>query len=56
MVRVLIDALLPGGVGDAARAKLTAFVADGKPTGDRLDRRAREAAHAILSMPEYQLA
>ena len=56
VVNVLIDALLPGGVGDAARSKLTAFVADGKPTGDKLDRRAREAAHAILSMPEYQLA
>jgi len=55
-VRVLIDAFLPGGVGDSARAKLTAFVADGKPTGAALDRRVREAAHAILSMPEYQLA
>ncbi len=56
VVRVLIDALLPGGVADAARSRLTAFVADGKPAGDRLDRRAREAAHAILSMPEYQLS
>ena len=56
VVRVLIDALLPGGVGDAARTKLTTFVADGKPAGDKLDRRVREAAHAILSMPEYQLA
>jgi hypothetical protein len=35
---------------------LTAFVADGKPAGAALDRRVREAAHAILSMPEYQLA
>ncbi|HVS37037.1 MAG TPA: DUF1800 domain-containing protein [Gemmataceae bacterium] len=56
VVRVLIDALLPGGVSDSARTKLTTFVADGKPTGDKLDRRTREAAHAILSMPEYQLA
>ena len=56
VVRVLADAFLPGGVGDTARAKLTAFVADGKPAGDALGRRAREAAHAILSMPEYQLA
>ncbi len=56
VVRVLIDAFLPGGVGNSARAKLTAFVADGKPTGAALDRRVREAAHAILSMPEYQLA
>jgi hypothetical protein len=56
VVSVLTDAFLPGGVGDAARTKLTAFVADGKPAGDRLDRRVRETAHAILSMPEYQLA
>jgi hypothetical protein len=56
VVRVLIDALLPGGVGETARTKLTAFVADGKPAGEQLDRRVRETAHAILSMPEYQLA
>ncbi len=56
VVRVLLDAFLPGGVGESARARLTAFVADGKPTGDALGRRARETAHAILSMPEYQLA
>jgi hypothetical protein len=56
VVRVLIDAFLPGGVGNSARAKLTAFVADGKPAGAALDRRVRETAHAILSMPEYQLA
>ena len=56
VVRVLVDAFLPGGVGESARAKLTAFVADGKPAGDALGRRVREAAHAILSMPEYQLA
>ena len=56
VVRVLLDAFLPGGVGEAARGKLVAFVADGKPAGDALGRRAREAAHAILSMPEYQLA
>jgi hypothetical protein len=56
VVAVLIDAFLPGGVGNSARAKLTAFVADGKPAGAALDRRVREVAHAILSMPEYQLA
>jgi Protein of unknown function (DUF1800) len=56
VVRVLVDAFLPGGVGDTARKKLTAFVADGKPAGEAMDRRVREAAHAILAMPEYQLA
>jgi uncharacterized protein (DUF1800 family) len=56
VVRVLLDTFLPGGVADKARAKLVAFVADGKPDGAALDRRARETAHAILSMPDYQLA
>jgi hypothetical protein len=31
-------------------------VADGKPTGAALDRRVRETVHAMMSMPEYQLA
>jgi hypothetical protein len=56
VVRVLIDAYLPGGVGPEATAKLVRFVQQGDPKGPALDRRAREAVHAILSMPEYQLA
>jgi len=56
VVRALLDLYAPGGVRPEARQKLTAFVADGKPTGPALQRRAREAVHAILSMPEYQLA
>jgi hypothetical protein len=56
VVRVLIDLYLPGGVSASARAKLVAFVAEGKPTGAALERRVREAVHAIVSMPEYQLA
>jgi hypothetical protein len=56
VVGVLLDTFLPGGVADKARGKLVAFVADGKPADAALDRRAREAAHAVLSMPDYQLA
>jgi hypothetical protein len=56
VVRVLLDLYLPGGVHPEARAKLVAFVAEGKPTGPALDRRVREAVHAILTMAEYQLA
>lgn len=54
-VRVLLDAYAPGGVRPEAAEKLTAFLADGKPTGVEFARRAREAVHAILTMPEYQL-
>ena len=56
VVRVLLDLYLPGGVGPGSREKLVAFVAAGKPAGPALDRRARQAVHAILTMPEYQLA
>jgi hypothetical protein len=56
VVRVLLDLYLPGGAPEEARAKLVAFLADGRPTGRALARRVREAAHAILTMPEYHLA
>ena len=55
-VRVLLDAYVPGDVRAEAREKLLAFMSEGKPTGLLLARRAREAVHAILTMPEYQLA
>jgi Protein of unknown function (DUF1800) len=56
VVRVLLDLYLPGGVAPRARARLVAFVAEGKPTGLPLDQRVRQAVHAILTMPEYHLA
>jgi hypothetical protein len=55
-VRVLLDLYLPGGVRPELRAKLVAFMAEGKPAGPTLDRRVREAVHAILTMAEYHLA
>jgi hypothetical protein len=56
VVRVLLDLYLPGGVRPEVRAKLVAFVAEGKPTGLALDRRVRETVHAILTTADYQLA
>jgi Protein of unknown function (DUF1800) len=56
IVRVLLDLHLPGGVRPEVRAKLVAFVGDGHPAGPALDRRVREAVHAILTMAEYQMA
>jgi uncharacterized protein (DUF1800 family) len=56
IVRALLDLYVPGGVRPEARARLLEFLADGKPTGAALERRVREMVHAILSMPEYQLA
>jgi uncharacterized protein (DUF1800 family) len=55
----LLDLLVQpdaGEVDDRARAKLTAFLAEGKPRGAALDRRVREAAHAVATMPLFQLA
>jgi hypothetical protein len=56
VVRVLLDLYVPGGVRAVSREKLIAFVAEGKPVGAELARRVRETVHAILTMPEYQLA
>lgn len=56
IVRVLLNVYLPGGVRPPAEEKLVAFVAEGNPKGTALDRRVRETVHALLTMPEYQLA
>jgi len=56
IVGVLLDLYLPGAVPSEARAKLVAFLAEGRPAGPALNRRVREAVHAILMMAEYQLA
>jgi hypothetical protein len=55
VVRVLLDLYLPGGVSSLVRTKLVAFVGEGKPEKEDLERRVREAVHAILSLAEYQL-
>jgi hypothetical protein len=57
VVRVLLDAYLPGGVSQQATSRLVGFVKRGNPAkGPALDRRVRETVHAIIAMPEYQLA
>jgi Protein of unknown function (DUF1800) len=56
IVRALLDLYLPGGLRPVSRAKLVAFLAQGKPTGRALERRVREAIHALLTLAEYQLA
>jgi uncharacterized protein (DUF1800 family) len=56
VVRVLLDAYLPGGINAEATQKLVAFVAQGNPQGAALQRRVREAVQAIVAMPDYQMA
>ncbi len=56
VVAALLDRYLPGGVRPDARAKLVAFLAEGRPSGPALARRVREAVPAILTLAEYQLA
>jgi uncharacterized protein (DUF1800 family) len=56
VVQLLLDLLLQGDIHKDARAKLENFLTDGKPKGADLDWRIRDAAHAIMTMPEYQLA
>src|SRR5262249_43084595 len=55
-VDLLLNTFLQGGVGAAVRDKLVAYLGEGNPKGDALDWRLRETAHAILTLPEYQLA
>jgi len=54
VVRLLLNNYLAGEVRPDAEAKLVEFLKDAKP--DTLGRRVREATHALLSMPEYQMA
>jgi hypothetical protein len=56
VVSALLDLYVPGDVRAHVRAKLVSFLADGNPTGVALDRRVREAVHALLTAAEYQLA
>jgi hypothetical protein len=56
VVDTLLHAYVPGGVSPPRRLKLLQFVREGKPAGPALKRRAREAVHAILTMPESQLS
>jgi uncharacterized protein (DUF1800 family) len=58
-VDFLLDLLFQGGkesVNPEARQKIVDFLAKDNPRGGTLDRRLRETAHAIILMPEYQLA
>jgi uncharacterized protein (DUF1800 family) len=56
IARVLADVHLQDALSPAAHARLKDFLMDGKPKGLALEQRIREASHAIMSMPEYQLA
>ncbi len=56
IVRVLADALLQGDLRPEARVRLVTVAADGPPSPKKLDQGARNVAHALMTMPEYQLA
>ncbi len=56
VVDTLVDALLQGDITKNARAGIASYFTDGKPVNESLNRRIRETAHAIMTMPEYQLA
>jgi uncharacterized protein (DUF1800 family) len=56
VVQLLLDILLQGDIHKDARAKLEKFLAEGNPKDAQLNWRIRDTAHAIMTMPEYQLA
>jgi hypothetical protein len=55
IVAALAEQFFPGGLNGAAATRLQAFIAEGNPKETALNRRIREAAHAMMCMPEYQL-
>jgi uncharacterized protein (DUF1800 family) len=55
-VDLLADLLFQGDLSPKARGRLIAFLAEGSPRGKLWKRRLREAIHAAMTMPEYQLA
>jgi uncharacterized protein (DUF1800 family) len=52
----LAEHLLDGELTPKTRARLESFASEAKPSGKELDRRIRETAHAMMCLPEYQLA
>jgi uncharacterized protein (DUF1800 family) len=52
----LIDLLLQGSVRPEARAKVVEFMTEAKTDFASHDARVRASAHAIMTLPEYQLA
>jgi hypothetical protein len=50
------DLLVQGDVSEATRGRLLSFLTEGKPEGPTRDRRVRETIHALMTIPEYQLA
>lgn len=55
-VGVLLELLLQGGVSDKVRRRLVTFLREGTPGGANFDARVRDTAHAIMTMPVFQLA
>jgi hypothetical protein len=56
IVSALLDLYIPGDIRPELRTKLVSFVASGNPAGADLARRVRETVHAMMTIPEYQLA
>jgi uncharacterized protein (DUF1800 family) len=55
-IRLLLDMFLQGEIDKEARKALEKFIAEGKADAAARDWRVRDAAHTIMTMPEYQLA
>jgi hypothetical protein len=52
----LSDMVFQDDLGTKTRNRLLTFLNDGDPKGPTLDQRVRETVHALMCMPEYQLA
>src|SRR5262249_51003405 len=56
LVAFYADLLVQGDLSKAARERLVAFLTEGQPERAARERRVREMIHALVTIPEYQLA
>lgn len=55
-LRSLASRFLDGNMPDPVRQKLRQFLGQDQPDGQAFEQRLREATHAVLCLPQYQLA
>jgi hypothetical protein len=56
IVALIVDLLLDGEIEAGQRERLVNFIAEDSPKDGALDQRVRNAMHAVMTMPEYQLS
>jgi hypothetical protein len=56
MFEWLVDRVMPDEVSEEVRKKLLAYMTEGRPNNFTKEQRCRDVLHALMTLPEYQLA